>query len=225
MNREFTRDEAIMFLRGSMLGDMCIEKLGSIINTQSIIHEDYVKLKYDIFSKHFNCGKIGNSNNWGTNPDPKLRIAKRFRIYDKNLSKEFKEIMYQSEKRFIPDIKFLDYHSLFFWYLDDGCLISYINEKNGYGVNNLRIGLKSFKDENILNFINQFESKYDIKFNIEKDKEGKIFRIYLASKKSIVKFLQILYPLYDLIPESLKYKFQPIFTDEKFKSEFSYLVL
>ena len=52
---DFTEGETIEFLRGSILGDMCIEKnSGSIINTQSIIHSDYVNLKYEINERLFN---------------------------------------------------------------------------------------------------------------------------------------------------------------------------
>lgn len=224
---DFTREDTEKFLIGSLLGDMFIEG-NAISNTQSIIHSDYSELKHLIFSKYYRTGKIGLSHNWGTNKDPELRVANRFRIYDKNLTSKMKSLLYDSNNvKHIPDLSYMSIHSILFWYLDDGSLISgsTTDKKTGklHGKNDLRIALKSYSDSNILNFIDQFYEKYKIKFNTE-SKDNKIIRIYISSKRDILAFFKLLYPLYDIIPKSMYYKFQPIITDKKVFEENSYLI-
>ena len=221
---DITEDTARKFLIGSILGDMCLEKNKNIkarydiVNTQSIIHEDYVQLKYSIFSKFWNCGKIGISNNWGSNPDPNLRKAKRFRIYEADLIEYILNVSYKDGRRKILDKELLSPEVMFFWYLDDGSLI------NGR-CPSLRIGLKSFPDEEILRFIKDFNDKYDIEFIPEKPKSiGKITRVFLNGQLKILKFLELLEPFYDIIPKSLEYKFSPIIKNSDLREKYKRLI-
>src|SRR5690349_18359222 len=104
---ENNKDQALV---GCLLGDSSFEKT-AISVMHSITHDDYVKLKYCEFSKHFLVGKLGVSSNWGSNPDPDLRKAMRFRIR-KDTSRysldDYREIMLDKNgKRRIP-VEYLD---------------------------------------------------------------------------------------------------------------------
>lgn len=214
---DISYEKAVYFLRGSVLGDMCCEKNKrystgyDIANTQSFLHTDYVEMKHEIFSRYFHCGRIGTGKNWGTNKNEDLRISKRFRIYDQRIVEQILDEMYDEKgNRKIPDISLLSRESILFWYLDDGSLIKTRIESTNRWNNNLRINLRSFEDENILKFIEQFKEKTGIEFRTEK-MNGKIIRICLGGDKKIEKFLEYLYPLYEMVPKSFYYKFQPKF--------------
>lgn len=218
----FTEENFKSALIGTLLGDTSIEaRSGSFAITHSIIYEDYVQLKHDLFKKFTNVGKIGISNNWGSNPDESLRKAKRFRIYDKELRDKFRGISYDKNlNRKIPNNEYINEIVLFFWYLDDGSFIKRkITEKQIS--RHIRIGLKAFEDSEILRVIEFIKNKYNINFMTE-IVSGKITRIYIRSRKDIKNFFNLLYPLYNYIPDSFKYKFQPEFSKKK-NEDLSYL--
>ncbi|ALN97835.1 hypothetical protein Bp8pS_156 [Bacillus phage vB_BpuM-BpSp] len=208
-------DECFQLLIGTLLGDSTIEKKNrSIVNTQSIIHRDYVEMKYNIFKKYYKVGVLGESKNWGTNPKEELRVGIRYRIWDKELSNKIERIMFdENHKRIIPnDLNIITPLTLLFWYLDDGAFI--VRDNGKYIRRSLRIGLKSFSDESILRLIDYLKEKYDISFRAEYDKgRNTILKICMESVKEIAKFLELMYPFYNYIPKSLNYKFQPYFKE------------
>jgi len=210
-------------LVGCILGDSSFEP--TFINIMhSIIYKDYVDFKYNEFSRFFNVGKIGTSNNWGSNKNEELRKAKRFRILrGENYSlDDFRlNLLNENNKRIIPENLYLIQPvTLFFWYMDDGTLIVR-KPNNNYKTSNIRrrlsITLKSFSDESILKLIEYLNTEFNLEFRPDKNKEKKIIRITTESVSGISKFLKLFYDnnFYNFIPDSLHYKFNPEFKEKE----------
>ena len=213
---EENKDQALV---GCLLGDSSFEKTAINI-MHSIIHEDYVKLKYCEFSKYFLLGKMGVSSNWGSNPNPELRKAMRFRIRkDENRYSlnDFREIMLdENGKRRIP-VEYLDElmtpECLFFWFFDDGQLIvRRPTEDYKHFRRRLAITLKSFKDSEILQTMEFLNRKYGLDLKCEREKD-KILRIQTSSVEGISRFMEILLPFRDFTPMSMSYKLNPCFKE------------
>ena len=214
-----TKDQALV---GCLLGDSSFEP--TFINVMhSILYEDYLLQKYDGFSKFFNVGRIGISNNWGSNPNPELRKAVRFRIlrdqsYTKYALEDYREVMLDEDgRRQIPVAYLGDLitpECLFFWFFDDGHLIvRRPTDKYGYFRRRIAITLKSFKDEQITSVMKFLNQKYGLDFKAESEK-GKIVRIQTGSVNGISRFLELLQPFKDFFPKSMIYKVNPCFRED-----------
>ena len=216
-------------LTGCLLGDSSFEK--TFINVMhSIKNRDYVEFKYTEFSKFFNVGKIGISNNWGSNQDEALRKAVRFRIL-RDLSKQRYDLDYfynillsksNPKKRCIP-VDYLDELltplALLFWFMDDGqFIVRHPTKTYSLFRRRLAITLNSFDDADVLKTVEFINNKYGINFKIERNKDKtNIVRIYVSSATEIFKFLELLYEFNEIIPKSMLYKFQPHFTEREFE--------
>ena len=113
-------DNIVYALIGCLLGDSSFEP--NFINVMhSIIYKDYVEFKYREFSRFFNVGEIGTSNNWGSNKNEELRKAKRFRILrgDNYSLDDFREILLDKDnkRKFPKDLNLIQPVTLFFWYM------------------------------------------------------------------------------------------------------------
>lgn len=206
-------DECIYALVGCLLGDSSIEsKTKYIVTSHSIINKDYTVFKYNEFIRFLKIGTLGISNNYGTNPDLELRKSYRFRINDKELSSLLEPMFYNKYRnRLLPDLSFFNEISLFFWYMDDGCLI--IRNNGSYIRRSLKIALKSLCDQDILNLVKFLKTKYNLNFRVEYNTEKtKIIKILMHSEKDIAEFFNLLYKFYKFIPTSMYYKFNPQFS-------------
>ena len=202
-------------LIGSLLGDGSIEYNHSQNNqvtisfTQNGTKEvNYINYKHDLMAKL-----------WKVNPVKKAHhntIRFRFSMTETEIINEMIELTrYEDNSRKLPDIEDISPVALLFWYLDDGSLSVIKQKRPGNRPpsihRKLRIALTSFKDEDIIRFVDQFNKKYGTKLRtFEESRSGKKTIVAIGISNSIeeiAKFLDIILPYKDLIPEEMHYKF------------------
>jgi hypothetical protein len=213
---------------GSLLGDGSVEKPCNL-NKNYILsfHQDskkefnYITFKNYLISKYFKTNKIRKGNN----NTLRFSISSKEKKFIDNVREK---VRYEDNSRKFPDINDLNEVSLLFWYLDDGslsvCEQKRKNRKNSV-YRKLRIHLQSYRDYDILNFLNKLNLKFNLSFkpfyqNIKGEK--KIVSIGISNNiKEISKFLEIIYPYKDIIPFEMHYKFCLAFhKTQTFKNNF-----
>jgi hypothetical protein len=215
INKEFVFN----MILGSCLGDGGIEKAcgknlySSISFTHNLKKElDYINFKKDLISKYYKTGILTKSDKKNT---VKFRISSNeYEITNKIIELTRKE----NNKRSLlkNNLNYINEIVLLFWYLDDGSL-SIIKQKRKNGNINihrkLRIALSSFDDDEIINLTNYINEKYDLNFKTNKE-NNKIVSIGINNNlKEITKFLDIILPYKEIIPECMHYKFCLCYTD------------
>lgn len=198
---------------GSMMGDGHINRpadhvvngnYGLGITQNSLTEEDYIHFKHRLCSEYFVTNKVRSKHNntltFDISMKDKTGIVEE--MIDLTRDKEF--------KRKFPDIKSFDEVALLFWYLDDGSLsISGQKRPNGRKSSmcrRLSINLKSYKDDDILDFTEKLNSKFNLNFKFKKY-HGKIEAITIRKLEDIYKFLKLVNPYIGSIPKSMHYKF------------------
>lgn len=198
-------------LIGTLLGDGSIEKQSVKCNTYTIgvtqcnsKESNYIEHKHSLLKEYFDVLDIAPAHN----------NTKRFRFSrsEKDLIDEMTELTrYEDNSRKIPDIDVITDIVLLYWYLDDGSL-SIIKQKRPNGRKpsihrKLRIALSSFRDEDILIFLEKLNSKFNLNFRPFYE-HNKIISIGISNNLfEIIKFLDIINPYKKFIPKEMHYKF------------------
>lgn len=217
INKQFVDD----MILGSVLGDGSLEKPGSLRknylisftqNSKDEKEKEYINLKHDLIEKYYKVNKVRPKHN-NTYYFSISTKEKELTDYILHLSR------YNDNKRKLPDIEKITPVVMLFWYLDDGSLSIGIqkrpNGRNSTISRRLKISLSSYKDKDILKFIEDFKTKFNIEFKTSKDK-GKIVDIHLRKKEEITKFLDLILPYKDIIPDKQYYKFCLCETNENY---------
>lgn len=227
MNEKEIVDSLIL---GSLLGDghieqarklNKIERLGFTQCSKNGKEVEYINLKHKMISNFYRCNPIINGNN----NTIRFSLSTRDPEVVKLTSRMVKILRYPGNKRKIPDISEFNPVVMLFWYLDDGSLsVGKQKRPNGRKPSisrRLKITLTSYRDEDILNFINEFKNKTGIEFRVSRYK-GKIESINIKKIEEIIKFLDYLSPFNYLVPEKQKYKLCPCFISKSQKDIYKY---
>lgn len=197
---------------GSALGDGSIEKPSGLRknylisftqNSKDEKEKNYINSKHNMIKRYYKVNNVREKHNntyyFGISTKEKELTDKIVRL-----------TRYPDNSRKIPSIDNINEIVMLYWYIDDGSLsIGLQKRPNGRKstiCRRLKISLSSYKDEDILKFINDFKNKYDIDFKVLKNK-GKITDIALKKKDEIIKFLNLLLPFKEIIPKEQHYKF------------------
>lgn len=206
---KITRKTVDDIILGSALGDGSIEKPSgkNIRPTMSFHHSrekefDYIRFKHEVISKYYRTNNVRTGNN----------NTERFSISsleEEIISRVQALTRYPDNTRKLPSAEYMTPLSLLIWYLDDGSFPICIQKrkyKNSIH-RKLKITLKSYRDEDILQFLDEINPKF--KLNLRAYREnGKINDIGISNNiKEIAKFLEVIYPYKDLIPDQMHYKF------------------
>ena len=213
MNIKINKEYVDSMIIGSLLGDASIDmdtdKYGNrfpytISFTQCYSKEsNYIAHKHELMSKYYNPLKL----------DPAHNNTIRFRMSRKDkymIEEMFHLVRTPENKRIFPDIKYFNPIVLLYWYLDDGSLAlgkqTRPNRKSSI-YRKLRIALKLFDDEDILTTTEGINKKFGLKFKPSYE-QNKIVNICISNNiEEISKFLELLYPYKQLIPEEMYFKF------------------
>lgn len=204
-NKEFVNN----MILGSILGDGSIEKpcgyrknylISFTQNSKNEKEKEYIELKYNLIKKYYKVNNIREKHNNTYH----FSISTK----EKELTENFLKLTrYNDNSRKLPNIEYFNNVVILFWYLDDGSLtIGKQKRNNGFSIyKRIKISLASYKDEDIIKFINNFKLKFNIEFKILKNK-NKITDIYIRKNIEIKKFLDFIYPYKDIIPKNQRYK-------------------
>lgn len=206
---------------GSMMGDGHVNRPAKhVINgnyglgfTQnSLTEEEYIYFKHKLCNEYFATNKVRNKHNNTLTFDISMKD-------DTGIVKEMINLTRDEKfKRKFPDINSFDVVSLLFWYLDDGSLsISEQKRPNGRKSSmcrRLSIHLKSYDDNDIFDFTNKLNKKFNLNFKFKKC-HGKIEAITIRKLEDIYSFLQLMKPYVKIIPKSMHYKFCMCYSHSK----------
>ena len=198
---------------GSLLGDGSIEMpTGYAVNprisfTQATWEKDYIDYKHDLCNELYKTNNVREAHN----NTYRFGISSKEKILTESM---IAKTRYENNTRKLPKIDEINPVVILFWYLDDGSLTitetKRKNRKNSLS-RKLKISLQSYKDDDILKFISDFKKKYDIEFKPQYETikgNKKIVSICLNNNlKEIIKFMDLIYPYKNLIPECMHYKF------------------
>lgn len=206
---------------GSVLGDGSLEKpeglrknylISFTQNSKNEKEKKYIELKHHLCKKFYKTNDIRKKHN---------------NTYHFSISTKEKELIdrirnltrYEDNTRKLPPIEYINEIVMLFWYLDDGSLTIGLQKRpNGRKssiTRRLKITLSSYRDEDILKFVDDFKDKFNIDFKVLRN-HGKIKDIALKKKNEIVKFLDLLLKYKEIIPEEQMYKFCLCETNEKY---------
>lgn len=210
-NEEMIHDMLI----GCCLGDNYLEynikkdRVNRLVIKHKNENSDYLRLKKKILDDYFYIEDI------------KDRSFSKYKLNEfvikGNIEHNQNQLIYfakilkdSSGKRILPkDLSLISPLSLYFWYLDDGCLsVQKVKRKYSFFLRKqISIALKSYSDESILKLIDYLNSTYNLNFKKKMCKE-KIGWISLDNKKDIIDFINLLEPYASkLTPKSMIYKF------------------
>lgn len=149
--------EQLEFLIGTILGDACVTKCGSVQISHCIAQKEYVQEKHHIFGgsniRESTCDCFKNKN--------KKSYFNTFSITSNQQTKKLRELMYINGKKTVKNILHLiTEKSLCYWYLDDGNL-SNIKTKNGYS-RFAELNTQGFSEEDQILLIEMFKNKFGI---------------------------------------------------------------
>lgn len=162
----------------------------------------YIEMKHRLLSEFYTTNPIRFKHNNTVTFDISMRDTSGISEYIRTNTR------YSDGSRRFPPIEEFDEVALLFWYLDDGSL-SIVEQKRPNRRSSmcrlLSIHLQSYKDEDILNFMDLLNSKFGLDFKPKRHKD-KIVSIVIRKLLGIHKFLSLINPYMYLIPECMRYK-------------------
>jgi len=207
----FNKDQ-LEFLIGTLLGDACITKHGSIQILQNISQKEYIEDK--AFVLNGNDIQEYTNGGFGTNK-PFLR----FSVNSNEQTKKLRSIMYIDGKKTVKNIiNMITEKSLAYWYMDDGNIVKVKNKNSDSYYCMFNTQGFSLEDHKLL--VSMFKNKFNIdakidEYNMKYKGEKKTYLRLRLSMDGAKNLFRLISPY---ISECMKYKLSPEYRNiEKIK--------